>query len=208
MRASKAISSQLTLKKLGLRLFTPSPFSQRIFNNAFYSTSESPEYSNSKVTEQPSITQPSASTTEPSSVFTDTNDFADSGDEWSRSFFGVGFKAFDKEITEVLLAPLDPKDVEIKPDGILYLPEIKYRRILNKAFGPGAWGLVPRGPSTVTAKNISREYALICHGRFVSQARGEQDYFDKADISIAAEGAKSTALTRCCKDLGIASELW
>ncbi|KAJ1648679.1 hypothetical protein IWQ61_009964, partial [Dispira simplex] len=39
-------------------------------------------------------------------------------------------------------------------------------------------------------------------------ARGEQDYFDKEGIATAAEGGKSNALMRCCKDLGIASELW
>ncbi|KAJ1569845.1 hypothetical protein HK096_000371, partial [Nowakowskiella sp. JEL0078] len=94
-------------------------------------------------------------------------------------------------------------------DGLLYLPEIKYRRILNRSFGPGGWALVPRSPHTVNAKNISREYALFCLGRFVSQARGEQDYFGGEDaLATAAEGCKSNALMRCCKDLGIASELW
>lgn len=39
------------------------------------------------------------------------------------------------EITSVLMAPLDHKDIEIKPDGLIYLPEIRYRRILNRAFG-------------------------------------------------------------------------
>lgn len=29
--------------------------------------------------------------------------------------------------------------------GLIYLPEIKYRRILNQAFGPGGWALMPRG---------------------------------------------------------------
>ena len=29
--------------------------------------------------------------------------------------------------------------------GLIYLPEIKYRRILNLAFGPGGWALMPRG---------------------------------------------------------------
>ena len=29
--------------------------------------------------------------------------------------------------------------------GIVYLPEIKYRRILNRAFGPGGWAMMPRG---------------------------------------------------------------
>ena len=29
--------------------------------------------------------------------------------------------------------------------GLIYLPEIKYRRILNQAFGPGGWALMPYG---------------------------------------------------------------
>ena len=127
----------------------------------------------------------------------------------------------------MLLAPTDPEEVEIKPDGILYLPEIKYRRILNKAFGPGGWGLVPRSESIVTPKTVTREYALVCNGRYtsmpyfllfrlmvangnrlVSVARGEQDYFSPDGIPTATEGCRSNALVRCCKDLGIASELW
>ena len=42
----------------------------------------------------------------------------------------------------------------------------------------------------------------------VSIARGEQDYFSPEGIPTAVEGCKSSALRRCCKDLGIASELW
>lgn len=50
---------------------------------------------------------------------------------------------------------------------------------------------------------------MICHGRLVSVARGEQDYFGGDEkITTALEGCKSNALMRCCKDLGIASELW
>lgn len=33
-------------------------------------------------------------------------------------------------------------------------------------------------------------------------------YFDPDGIPTATEGCKSNALMRCCKDLGIASELW
>jgi hypothetical protein len=58
----------------------------------------------------------------------------------------------------------------VKPDGLLYLPEIKYRRILNRAFGPGAWGLAPRGESIVTGKLITREYGLIVQGRYVYES--------------------------------------
>lgn len=46
------------------------------------------------------------------------------------------------------------------------------------------------------------------HFRLVSVARGEQLFFDPAGLPTATEGCKSNALMRCCKDLGIASELW
>jgi hypothetical protein len=85
--------------------------------------------------------------------------------DWTRSFHGLSVEPFSKEAAAALLAPIDPEDIEIKPDGIIYLPEIKYRRILNKAFGPGGWGLAPRGETIVTEKSVTREYALLAHGR-------------------------------------------
>lgn len=88
--------------------------------------------------------------------------------DWTRSFHGLSAAPFPKEVADILLSETDPDEVEIKPDGIVYLPEIKYRRILNKAFGPGAWGLVPRSESIVTPKTVTREYALVCNGRYVN----------------------------------------
>ncbi|KAI1118199.1 mitochondrial genome maintenance MGM101 [Nemania sp. NC0429] len=128
--------------------------------------------------------------------------------DWTRSYHGLGTSAFPPETAAILQAPIDPDDIEVKPDGIIYLPEIKYRRILNTAFGPGGWGLAPRGELMVQDRLVTREYALVVHGRFVGQARGEQQYFNDDGVSTAAEGCKSNALVRCCKDLGIASELW
>ncbi|KAI1814208.1 Mgm101p-domain-containing protein [Poronia punctata] len=128
--------------------------------------------------------------------------------DWTSSYHGIGSSSFSPESAAVLLAPIDPDDIEVKPDGIIFLPEIKYRRILNAAFGPGGWGLAPRGELMVMDRLVTREYALVVHGRFVAQARGEQQYFQEDGVPTAAEGAKSNALMRCCKDLGIASELW
>lgn len=127
---------------------------------------------------------------------------------WYTSYHGIGSKPFSDETQNALSSALNADDIEIKPDGLIYLPEIKYRRILNKAFGPGGWGLVPRSETIVTAKLVTREYALVCHGQMVSIARGEQDYFSETGIPTATEGCKSNALMRCCKDLGIGSELW
>lgn len=92
---------------------------------------------------------------------------SEDGQNWTRSFAGMAIEPFEKEVADILMKPLDPADIEIKPgssstrcsqsskrakilcdynsvlqnnytlDGLLYLPEIKYRRILNQAFGPG-----------------------------------------------------------------------
>ena len=124
---------------------------------------------------------------------------------------GVAEKPFKKEAIDTLLAPIGDEDVEIRPDGLVYLPEIKYRRKLNYAFGPGAWAMVPRSDYALQDNTMTREYALFVLGRFVSEARGEQDYFPNSrgmTYATAAEGVKSNAIMRCCKDLGIASELW
>jgi len=123
-------------------------------------------------------------------------------------FHGLSAAPFSPDTAAILMRPVREEDVEIKPDGIIYLPEIKYRRILNEAFGPGGWGLAPRGELVVGEKVVTREYALIVHGRFIAQARGECQYFSQETIPTAGEGCKSNALLRCCKDLGIASELW
>ncbi|KAG6812940.1 hypothetical protein H0H92_015260 [Tricholoma furcatifolium] len=135
-------------------------------------------------------------------------EYIDTATDWSKSYYGLAAQPFSKEVSEILMAPIDSLDVEMKPDGLIYLPEIKYRRVLNKAFGPGGWGLAPRGETNVGPKVVSREYALICQGRLVAIARGEQEYFDPAGIPTATEACKSNALMRCCKDLGVASELW
>ncbi|KZV76030.1 mitochondrial genome maintenance MGM101 [Peniophora sp. CONT] len=151
----------------------------------------------------------------PSSAGLDSSLAADNGattsgapTDWSRSYHGLSSVPFPKEVADILLHPIDPLDVEIKPDGLIYLPEIKYRRVLNRAFGPGGWGLAPRSETNVGPKIVSREYALVCMGRLVGIARGEQEYFDPNGIPTATEAVKSNALMRCCKDLGVASELW
>ncbi|KAJ9128143.1 hypothetical protein QFC24_000435 [Naganishia onofrii] len=127
---------------------------------------------------------------------------------WETSFHGLSAKPYEREVAQILMRPLGVKDIEIKPDGLLYLPEIKYRRTLNEAFGPGGWGLAPRGETTITERLVSREWGLVCLGRLASVARGEQEYFNPDGVPTAIEASKSNALMRCCKDLGIASELW
>ena len=118
-------------------------------------------------------------------------------------------KAFDENVKSILGAPISDEDIEVKPDGPLYLPEVRYRRILLSAFGPGGWSLLPRGPHTLLPPNIlTREYALFVHGRIVSITRGAALIQGTVNAASGSESVRSNALMRCCKDLGVASELW
>ncbi|KKO97320.1 hypothetical protein THAR02_10571 [Trichoderma harzianum] len=128
--------------------------------------------------------------------------------DWTRSFYGISARPVTEKQFKALMQPVEEKDIEVKPDGVIYLPEIKYRRRLNEVFGPMGWGLIPKGEAVVGDSIVTREYALIVDGRFVSQAQGENSYFSAEQLPSAVEGCKSNALMRCCKDLGIASELW
>ena len=124
---------------------------------------------------------------------------------------GASTKAVTSKQQEVLLTSVDPMDVEIKPDGPVYLPQVKYRRRLNLAFGPMGWALLPADELRMKGNIMYRKYVLLVGDRYVAEAIGDQKYFENNEnmsYADAAEGVKSNALERCCKDLGIASELW
>jgi len=82
------------------------------------------------------LAQPYPSVTTPS---TKRHVFENEAQVDIQDYEGISSEPFAKSAQEVLNTPTDPKDIECKPDGILYLPEIKYRRILLKAFGAGGW---------------------------------------------------------------------
>lgn len=135
------------------------------------------------------------------------------GPQFARGFDGMATEAFPIEARQVLAEQVNPRDVEIKPDGIVFLPGVAYRRILTRAFGAGGWAIAPRSPARYMKDNNIVVYhgALFCLGRFVAEAVGECFYRDNnPNMSYAScvEGAKTDALSRCCKDLGIATEMW
>ena len=85
--------------------------------------------------------------------------------DWANSFHGISAQPVSEEQFKVLMQPVNEKDIEVKPDGVIYLPEIKYRRRLNEVFGPMGWGMIPKGEPVVGSTIVTREYALIVDGR-------------------------------------------
>lgn len=130
------------------------------------------------------------------------------------TFTAIGTKRVSKVQEKILTAPPNPStEVQIKPTGEVYPPQIAMRRRLAKAFGPMGWALRPISPTTPPAEKATmyREYALIAEGRVIATAFGSGKYYEnnsRMDYGDTAEAIKSDALKRCCKDLNMLSELW
>jgi hypothetical protein len=128
--------------------------------------------------------------------------------QYATGFEGAACAPFPPEAAAILGGPVNPDEVEIRTDGIVYLPGVAYRRILTRAFGAGAWSLLPRGPARRVDDLMTYHGALYILGRFVSEAVGECTTRAGMTYASSLEGARTDCLTRCCKDLGIATELW
>jgi hypothetical protein len=112
----------------------------------------------------------------------------------------------------ILYDPVKEDDVEIRPDGLVYLPWMEYVSRLRKAFGL-SWAIIPQGmPKFMKdSEMIYWGFYLVVEGKLSGFAIGEQRYQPtNATMTYgdACEGAKSNALMRLCKGLGISLELW
>lgn len=127
--------------------------------------------------------------------------------EMASDFTGMAIEPFPEAARLVLAETPNHEDVQIKPDGIVFMPAVWYRRQLTRAFGAGGWGLKPTSPARTIGNSVEYYGALYCLGRWVSQAAGgcDSSFMSHAD---QVESARSDCLTKCCKDLGMASELW
>jgi hypothetical protein len=127
------------------------------------------------------------------------------------NYTGASLLRLEEEESDRLAAPFPDEALDVKPTGEVFVSQVHYRRRLNRVFGPGQWALVPRGKWTQDGPTMMREYVLYVRGHFVAEAVGECEYQEsnsRMSWADAAEGCKSNALTRACKDLGIASECW
>lgn len=126
-----------------------------------------------------------------------------------------------EEEQKKLLFPFPVNEIEIRPDGIIYLPQAFCRERLNQSFGIGQWVLIPKASNKDTDRDkLYLPGVLMIRGIFVAEAIGEAELHSKTNNAgekipnpmqswaSVWESAKSDCITRCCKDLGIASELW
>jgi len=125
--------------------------------------------------------------------------------------FGLVSMRLTPEEEAKLNEPLDINDVRIKPDGAVYVPHFVYTRRLNQAFGRTAWQMVPAARPQIVNGIVSMPYRLHVHGKPIAFAWGEQEYHESnknQTYGDAIEATMASGIRRCCKHLGIGSELW
>ena len=135
---------------------------------------------------------------------------------------------FAREQQTILAAPLvldndlehgRVREVEILPHGILYMPWVHVERRYNAAFGVGGWRFVPTSdvkvePSGRADSVLHQAWAFEVHYKAgwsrVAEATGKHKYRSanpQIDRGDAVEAAKSNALKKCGKSLGVGLEL-
>jgi len=124
----------------------------------------------------------------------------------------AGTIELSKQQRDILYAKVNDEDIEIRADGIIYLPWVEYVSRLRDAFGMG-WAIVPHGEPKINPDKdgILWAFFLMVNGKISGYALGEQEYFPNNKMMTwgdACEGAKSNALMRLCKGIGISLELW
>lgn len=115
-----------------------------------------------------------------------------------------------EEQKKILYASVNENDIEIRPDGLIYLPWTEYLSRLRDAFGMN-WAIVPQGMPKPVGDYILWGFYLVVQGKLAGFAIGEQEYHatnKKMTWGDACEGSKSNALMRLCKGLGVSLELW
>lgn len=124
----------------------------------------------------------------------------------------IAQKAFDEKVRQTLQKPFEWDEFEIRPDGIIFIPAIRFEQRLDEAFGQGAWALKRRTEWTIVENVVIATFHLIGPGgQFLAESTGAQTYYrDNKDMDYgdAIEAAESNARMRCCKKLGVGRNAW
>lgn len=133
----------------------------------------------------------------------------------AKTYSGASTLQLSESEMKALTAPFADLDYEIKPDGSVYLPQVLSLQRLNSVLGVGRWSLllINTGSQEINPRltKVFYDGALIVRNCFVARSAGEASYShdnQNSSYATALEAAKTDCRTRCCKDLGVASDAW
>ena len=111
----------------------------------------------------------------------------------------------------ILYAPVPADEILIRPDGHVYLSWTFYAKRLRDTFRM-TWAMVSMDEPKMAGELVIWGFYLSIKGQIVGMpAMGECRYQSSnrtMSWGDAVEGAKSNALMRLCKSIGIGLEMW
>lgn len=120
----------------------------------------------------------------------------------------VGKLESTQEQKDIIFAPIEETEILIRPDGKVYLDWTWYSGRLTQAF-PLRWTLIPQGMPKNKGNLIVWGFWLTVDGCLMGFAIGEQvATSNQMSYTEACEAAKSNALMRLCKGIGMGTKLW
>lgn len=123
----------------------------------------------------------------------------------------VGSLEFGEKECKILYEAIDPGELDIRLDGIVYLPWIFAARRLRNAF-PGSWALLPEGKPQISPDNkVMWGFHFIIKKVLIDYVISEHPYFPnnkKQSYVDAVKSVKSKAFIQACKGIGMFPELW
>lgn len=125
----------------------------------------------------------------------------------------VGQMVVTDEQAEILTAPVPDDEIDIRPDGFIYVSHEYCRRQLNLAFKPLGWTMIEASPIVPRpgTNEFYQKWALFIGGVFAGVTMASRQMHDKneaQDMSDVYESIKSDCIRRLCKDLGLGIEAW
>lgn len=128
-----------------------------------------------------------------------------------RDYEGASDLKLNPEEEKGLLKPFDEAEIDIRPDGLIYLPTVYLRKRLNQVLGIGQWALIRRAEPMIKDNKCIYPAALYIRGKFASESIGGAEYHTSnpnQNWDDVVESARTDALSRCCKDIGLNAECW
>lgn len=125
----------------------------------------------------------------------------------------IGVVELTDEQKQILFSDFSDDDVLIRPDGLVYLSWTWYAERLSRAFGL-SWQLIPEGEPKIMQHRgnplLIWGFRLFIHGRYMGMAYGEhiEQRSNTMSYGDMCESAKSNALMRLCKGIGMSLKLW
>jgi hypothetical protein len=127
----------------------------------------------------------------------------------NRADVGLGEVRLTHREERVLAETPRHSDIQVKPDGSVYMPHPAITRWFNRAFGRLRWAIVMQASPVKAGPRINCAFTLYVHGKAVANAIGEQDFLD-SDMTYgeSVESTYGSGLRRLAKRIGVGLELW